>query len=153
MPFDKKVRTTIYNLVVEALRAKPYFKAVKAQLPESQPSGLDDPQAFVALLPELIEGITNKERESNFRLAVILFVRAEEDVDLAKLEALDEAEQAINNLQTSADFTAIASLIHVQNVDHGPLSLSVFGLDWSIMPPFGVTRIDVNVNFIYPAID
>lgn len=153
MPFEKQKRLTVYNLILTAMKAKPFFRAVKARLPAAAPTGLDYPQAFVALLPETMTGITNKERESDFRVAVLLFVRAEEDVDLKKLEALDEAEQAINNIQTDSAFEAVASLIHVQTVDHGPLALAVFGLDWTILPPFGVTRLDVNVNFIYQAID
>ena len=153
MPFEDKKRSTIYNLIVEALKARLYFKAVKAQMPSEPPTSLDSPQAFVALLPETMEGITNKERLSNFRVAVILLVRAEKDVDLCKLEAMDVAEAAINNLQTDTDFQAVGSLIHVQTADPGPLALAVFGLDWVVLPPFGVIRLDVNTEFIYQAID
>ena len=153
MAFEDKKRSTIYNLILEALRSKLYFKRVLGQMPAEPPTSHDSPQAYVALLPETMEGITNKERLSNFRVAVILLVRAKQDVDLSKLEALDVAEAAINNLQTDAAFTAVASLIHVQTVDPGPLALAVFGLDWTVLPPFGVVRIDVNTEFIYQATD
>lgn len=153
MAYEGQKRVTIYNLVAEELAKKLFFKKVKKQLPPSDPSGLEDPQAYLALLPETIEGFTNKERLSSFRMAVVLFVRAETDVDLAKLDAIDKAENAINNLQTNASFEAVGSLIHVRNIDPGPLALAVFGLDWEIRPPFGVVRLDVEVEFIYQAID
>ncbi len=153
MPFQDKIRSTIYNLVGEALREKLYFKAVKLQMPDADPTQFDSPSAFLALLPETMEGITNKERLSSFRIAVILLVRAEKDVDLCKLEALDVAERAINNLQTDARYTSVGSLIHIQTVDPGPLALAVYGLDWQILPPFGVVRLDVLAEFIYQAID
>jgi hypothetical protein len=157
MAYEGERRITIYNLIASALSAKLYFGAVKKQLPETAPANIDTlegkPQAFVALLPETIAGITNKEREADMRVAIVLFVRAEKDVDLEKLRAQNVAERAINNLQTDANFTAVGSLIHVQNIDPGPLALSVFGLDWAVLPPFGVVRLDVLANFIYQAID
>lgn len=153
MAFEKRKRRTVYNLVHGALEGKPYFKKVHRQLPVSPPAAGDDPQAFLALLPETNEGITNKESEANFRIAVILFVRGEQDIDLVKLEAQDEAEQAINNLQTDTDFQAVASLIQIERTDPGPLALNVFGLNWVILPPFGVLRMDVRVSIIYEAFD
>lgn len=153
MAYEGERFVKIYNLVATALAEKLYFKQVKKQLPATPPTGLDCPQAFVALLPETIEGITNKEREASFKIAVILFVRAEKDVDVEKLKARNVAEQTINNLQTDSRHEAIGSIIHVSSIDYGPLALSVWGLQWEVLPPFGVVRMDVDANFIYQAMD
>ncbi len=153
MAYGGAVRIQIYNLVAEALESILYFKQVHKQMPTSPPTAHDNPQAFLALLPETMAGITNKERESDFQMAVILFVHAEKNIDEAKLEGIAKAENVINNLQTDATFESIASIIHVQTTDPGPLALSVFGLDWQVLPPLGVVRMDVLAQFIYQAFD
>ena len=151
MAYDRGIRLKLLNLVKEALEAKLYFKGVYLQMPESQPTVTSTPSAFVALAPSTMSGVTNKEKDEEMGIALILFVRADKNVDRVKLEAIDRAEEAIQDLQTDADFQAIASMIDVDGYDPGPLALGVYGFDWQILPPMGVVRLDVRITFIYTA--
>jgi hypothetical protein len=140
-------------MIAAELEKKLFFGAVKKQLPDAPPAANQTPQAFLALQSETMTGITNKEHESDLIVSVIVFVRsAKSEVDLEKLKAIDKAEEAIDALQDDTAFRAIASSIQVRNADYGPLALSSFGLDWAVLPPFGVIRLDVETNFIYQAI-
>lgn len=152
MAFEKGKRRKIINLVRVALEGKLYFREVKAQMPTTHPTGDLFPSAFVALLPETIEDMTNEERRSDFRLAVIVFVKADKDVDLLKVDAQEEAEEAIMALQTDSSFRAVATRIGVDTTDPGPVALHSFGLEWTILPPFGVVRLDVGIDFAYDVI-
>lgn len=155
MAYEDGRELGLYNLVATALEEKPYFRRVLKQLPESPPTGLDQPQAFIAAGSSMLQGHTNLEEEGlPFRLAVILFVRAEKDVDLEKLRAMDKARRSINNLQKDSRFTDLGgSLVHVSSLDFGPLALAIYGLDWAILPPFGVIRLDVDINHFFQAMD
>jgi hypothetical protein len=150
MAYEGGKRLKIINLVKEALEAKLYFKRVFLQMPTSPPSGIDLPAAYVTLAPATLEGITNKEKQEEMQLAVILFVRADKNVDRVKVEGIDRTEEAIQDLQTNADFEEIASMIDVYSYDPGPLALAQYGLEnFDVLPPLGVVRLDVRVTFIY----
>lgn len=154
MAYDEGRELGLYNLTATALEEKLHFRRVKKQLPEAPPTGNDAPQAFIALGSETLAGLTNLEEEGDLRIAVILFVRAEKDIDLEKLRSMDKARRAINNLQKDSRFTDLGgSLIHVSSLDFGPLALAVYGLEWAILPPFGVIRLDVDINHVYQAMD
>lgn len=152
MPFASGVRLKLLHLVKDALNKQNFFKAVNFQMPTTQPTALDVPQAWIALGVESMSGHTALEKDSEFRMSVIIFVRAEGDVDLAKVEAMDEAEEELMSLQINSDFQAIASMIDVETADYGPVALQAYGLDLSVTPPFGVVRLDVVVTFSYEAI-
>lgn len=153
MPYQAGRRIKLMNLVADVLKKKLYFGDVSFQLPTSPPSlqggGV---KAHIALGPETIAGITDREVDSEFRLSVILFVRTNKDIDLFKCEAIDKAHESIMSLQTDAAFQAVATMIEVDTIDPGPLSLSVYGLDFSVEPPSGVVRFDVRVSLTYQAL-
>ena len=97
--------------------------------------------------------LTNKEKTSNFPVDVILFVHAPGDVDIVKSDAQDEAEEALMELQVEDDFTALATEIKVISCDTSPLALAPFGVQGSILPPYGAVRLSVEITFDYQAID
>jgi hypothetical protein len=146
-------RLKVFNLIERALESKTYFRQVKLQMPTAPPTATEVPSAYVALGSGTGEGFTNKEKDEELRAAVILFVRSEKDVDRVKLEALGKAEEVLMDLQTDADFEAVASLIDVDAYDAGPLALLSYGLDIQVLPPFGAIRLDVRVTFSYTAIN
>lgn len=153
MPYESGKRLKVLNLVAGSLEAQAYWKGVYLQMPVTTPSGDMVPSAYVTLQPENMEGFTNKEKDSTFRLAVILFVRATEHVDREKCRAIDTAEEALMGLQTDTNFEAIASLVDVTSTDPGPVALASLGLvDVIVTPPYGVVRVDVEVTFSYEAI-
>jgi hypothetical protein len=151
MAYDGGKRLKILNLVKAALEAKLFFKDVSLQMPVSPPTATTVPSAFVALGTGTMQGVTNKEKDEEMKFELILFVRSDKNVDRVKVEAIDRAEEAIQDLQTDADFEAIASLIDVEGYDPGPLALVNYGFDWQILPPLGVVRLDVRVTFTYTA--
>lgn len=151
MAYTAGVRLKILNLVKTALEGKHFFDNVKLQMPASPPTATECPAAFVALGTGTMQGVTNKEKDEEMTLAVILFVRADKDIDREKLVAIDKAEEVLQDLQTNTAFTAIASLIDVDSYDPGPMALGTYGFDWQILPPLGVVRLDVRVTFTYTA--
>ena len=154
MPYDGlEKRLKIYNLVQAALEAKTFFRTVHLQVPAAPPTSTELPSAYIAIGSGTSVGFTNKEKDEDARFAVILFVRSDQDVDRAKLEALGRAEEVLMDLQTDTDFEAVASLIDVDTYDGGPLALVSYGLEGLIAPPIGAIRLDVRVTFSYTAIN
>ena len=153
MAYDGGRRLKLVNLVADILKKKLFFDDVKFQLPVSPPSLAErGVEAYLALGAETISGVTNSEVDSQFRLSVILFMRQNKNIDLWKLEIIDQAHEQIMSLQTDANFLAIASTIDVDTIDPGPLALQAYGLDLQIVPPSGVIRLDVRILLTYQAI-
>ena len=151
MPYQGGIRLKLLNLIEADLEAKLYCKDVILNMPTAPPAATKIPAAYVTITTGTTEGITSEEKEEEMRLSVILFVRSDANVDRVKLEALDRTEEVIQDLQKDADFTAIASLIDVENWDGGPLALASYGLEGQITPPLGAIRVDVRITFLYTA--
>lgn len=153
MAYEGGRRLKLVNLVAEVLKKKLFFSDVNFQLPVTPPSLADrGVEAYIALGPENISGVTAQEVDSQFRLSVILFMRKNEDIDLWKLEIIDQAHEQLMSLQTDADFQTIASTIDVDTIDPGPLALQAYGLDFVVLPPSGVLRLDTRILLTYQAI-
>lgn len=153
MPYDGGRRLKLVNLVADVLKKKLFFDDVKFQLPVQPPSLAErGVEAYIALGPETIGGITNEEVDSQFRLSVILFMRQNVNIDLWKLEIIDKAHEQIMSLQNDANFQAVATTIDVDTIDPGPLALATYGLEFAIIPPSGVLRLDVRILLTYQAI-
>ena len=151
---EKGKRKKIFNLIKAKLLTKGFFKSVKVQAPTNlTPSALDLPSAFLTRAVEHMSRLTNKEKTSDFPIDLILFVHAPDDVDIVKSDAQDVAEEALMELQTEDEFTALATEIKVTSADMGPLSLAPLGVQGTILPPYGAVRMSVEVTFDYQAID
>lgn len=144
-------RLKVFNLLEAALVAKLYFKEVYLQMPVSPPTAKDIPSAYITLTGATSEGFTEKEKDEEMRVAVILFVRSDKNVDRVKIEALSRAEEALMDLQTDADFTAVASMIDMDNYDAGPIALASYGFDFQVLPPLGVVRLEMRITLAYMA--
>ena len=154
MPYDGlERRLKVYNLLETALKSKLFFKSVRLQMPVNPPTATECPNAYVALTDGTSEGFTEKEKDEEMRVAVILFVRSDKNVDRAKIEALGRAEEVLMDLQTDADFMSVASMIDLDNYDAGPIALAVYGFDFQVLPPMGVIRLNFRITLSYTAIN
>ena len=151
---EKGKRKKIINLIKAKFLTKGFFKSFDASVPTNlAPNAINLPSGHLARTIENMGRLTNGEKTSNFGFDLILIVHAPTDVDIVKSDAEDVAEEALMELQTEDEFTALATEILVTSCDTSPLSLAPLGVQGSILPPYGAVRMSVEVVFDYQAID
>jgi hypothetical protein len=146
-------RLKAFNLVHRVLEKKLRFAEVLDEIPASPPKAGAEGSiiAYLASATESTAGITNQEKDSDFRISVILVVRANKGVELEKIKACGAAEKHIMALQNDAEFTTAGlTMIDVETMDRGPLALATYGIE-ALEPPLGAARLDVLVQFTYTA--
>jgi predicted protein tyrosine phosphatase len=148
---QKGLRRKAAALILEKIGTKVEFEQVLAHAPAFPfPAAEMLPQCYVPLMPSSVRPETNQEHQTDFRFAIVIILDIGDDMDLRKCDLIDAVEEAIQELQVDPVFQADFSQIEIEQVDPGPLSLSVFGFEPLIVaPPVGAVRIDGRVDFHY----
>jgi len=151
MPFEGGWRRKILVLIEEKLRERKYFASGGMRSPVVAPP--DYPAWYLALKNETIVGETNLDHETDFMASLIIFVESNDEVDLAKADSVDEAEEVVMALQKDSGFTALgASQIHIDTVDYTQIALHSLGFDFVPVHPVGVSRLDIRAEVSYQSI-
>ena len=146
-------RIAALNVVKRAFEAQAQYKSVKIEIPAAPPSKLEvDLMVYIGTGTEVLTGLTNQEKDSAFRFSVLVFCRANAELELEKIRVSGNAEETIMALQNSADFIDKGlTMIDVVTIDRGPLALEYFGIQGPVLSPIGVVRLDTVVTFSYVA--
>ena len=107
------------------------------------------PSVYVFSTPEDMTPLTNKEYEGRLRFTAVGFIRANENLDLEKMDLRDEIEETLQNLMDDNDFITTAQMITLERTDPTPRVLADFGYSLEVKPPYGAVRIDSEVLFDY----
>ena len=146
----KGLNRKFMNMALAAVRKKAFFLNVQDQVPTwPLPSSIQLPAAFVFALPSPMDALTNVEKRRQLNFGVVGFVRAEDHLELVKMDCGDEIEEALEDLLKDQSFIQLAVRVMVARFDPGPLALIDIGLQPGIFPPFGAVRFDGTIEYDY----
>lgn len=147
---DTSIRRKLMVMVGGCLADTMYFNSVYYESPpDSFPSALEAPAAYIVRNTESLEDFTDSEKRSVFGFDVIAVVHESNELELVKTDAEDAIEQALMALQVVADFNALFEMVKVESADPTPMALADLGHSVPVMPPFGVVRMKCHVSFSY----
>jgi len=150
MTYENK-RVKILNILKDVFWNTNYFQEVSVGLPDVKnfPNVNLLPSLHIARAEESTAFATNYQIESEMGVTFIGACQSSEDLDIVKTELQEEIEEVVYNLLSNDDFLTLATSIQIDNIEFSPITLAPLGYTLSILPPFGIVKINAAVDFLY----